>query len=322
MNWLDHTHPAEAAPGDVDLEDRTCLVPCFTEPEPLAKSIKMVGVLNPPMLRQRRDGTFVPVLGRRRLKVARDLGMPTVQIRIIGDSASEAELFSLAVWDNLGHRPFDQACTAFVIRRLLELLPREVVATRFLPVLGVPAHGPRLERMRILGGLEENILEALAQGKILEKTALVLARMDHPQRLLLFGLTRGLVLNTNKSAEVIEHLFDLSMVQGRTVSDILATVEMRSILDDPRARRHEKGQRLRELLLTWKFPELLEKQARFDRTIGKLADPPKITVRHSPGFEDERCSVMFNGNSWDEAAEAIARLKEMEPRESSTGNGD
>ena len=76
----------------------------------------------------------------------------------------------MAFWDNV-HRLSDPACVAVVVKRLLELFSREFIAKEFLPVLGVPPRGPRLEQLKALGGLEETILQAVVFGTYSRKNS-------------------------------------------------------------------------------------------------------------------------------------------------------
>jgi ParB-like chromosome segregation protein Spo0J len=196
LKWLANTRTAVLDPHEIDLRDRSYFIPCFADPAPLVKSIDRVGILNPPLLQELPGGTIIPVLGRRRLQAAVHLGISRTEVKIVSDRIPEAEGFAVALWDNLGHRSFDIASTAIVVRRLLDLFPREVVADGFLPFLGVPARGPRLERLRAIGGLEEPVLQSLALGRIQEKSAFILTALSQEEQLSLLELTDGLRFST------------------------------------------------------------------------------------------------------------------------------
>ena len=82
MNWLAHFEKKFLDPRELDLEDRAYWVPCFDDPRPLRKSIEAAGILNPPVV-QPRGNTLVPVLGRRRLQAALELGLGQVEVKLI-----------------------------------------------------------------------------------------------------------------------------------------------------------------------------------------------------------------------------------------------
>ncbi len=169
MNWLAHTKTRFLDLEEIDLEDTTYLVPCFSDLDVLQSSVARLGIVHPPILQERPGTRPIPVLGRRRLTVARDLGMSRVEVRTIPSEMPVQDGFQLAFWDNIACRTFDAACTAMVVKRLLEIFPRTEVANEFLPILHVPQHGPRLERLQAVGGLELPVLGAMAAGRIHEK---------------------------------------------------------------------------------------------------------------------------------------------------------
>jgi ParB-like chromosome segregation protein Spo0J len=292
----------------VDLEDRNCYIPCFDDVELLAESIERIGIVNPPLVQKRSDGSIICVLGRRRLQAAINAGISAVDVRLLPEDVPESEAFLLSFWDNLGHRSFDRACAAVVVRRLLELFPRDKVASDFLPLLGVEATGPRLERLRALGGLDDCLLKALASGRILEKTAVTLARLDPEERSALMDLTESLGLNANKSAEVIDHLFDLSILHRKSVLAWVRDNQVQTILQDESLSRPERAERLRQLVRAWKFPALVEKEKQFRKWLAGIPRAGGIVVRPTPAFEDERCVIEVAVESRVQAERILARI--------------
>jgi hypothetical protein len=296
-------------PAHVDLEDRTYHFPWYGDGEPLLRSVMDAGVLNPPFLREKPDGKLIPVMGRRRLRTAAAVGISGIEARIIPEAVPVQDAFTTAFRDNFGHRTFDSALTAVVVRRLLELFPRETVAAEFLPALGIPPRGPRLERLRAVGGLEEPILEALAGGKITMRSAVILTRIEPAERLALFEFTRNLRLNANKADEVIDRLFDLSVLHGGGLPDLIRSDRVTAILDNDRLDPPGKTNALRELLREWKFPELAGKMREFDSWRRGLDTGERIVVRPAAEFEDERVSVRIEVDSREKTESVIKAIR-------------
>jgi hypothetical protein len=214
---------------------------------------------------------------------------------------SETEGFLMAFWDNVGHRPLGSAGRAVVVRRLLELLPRDVVARDFLPLLGIPPRGPRMERLRSIGGLESSVLEALGTGRIVEKTALILTDLTSHERALLLDLIRGLGLNANKTAEVIEYLFDLAVLHGKPILEFLERDELSAVLSREDVPVPERAARFREVLREWRFPELTNREQEFRAWRRRLPGSERISIQPTPAFEDEKCTIQIKAESWEEA---------------------
>jgi len=251
---------------------------------------------------------MISVLGRRRLIAAGAIGFSHVTAKVVPAAMPESEGFLLAFWDNLGHRSFDPAVTAVTVRRLLELFPREIVARRFLPRLGITLRGPRLERLRTIGGLEEPVLLALASAHISEKTANVLADLNPDDRRALLQLTKDLALNSNKAAEIIERLADLSVLHGKSVMKLLESSRAKAILENRGLPVPQRATRFREMLRTWKFPELVRKEKQFRDWMDKMPDWNEISVRPTPGFEDEKLTIQIKAESREQVERILARL--------------
>lgn len=295
-------------PHEIDVLDRTYYIPCFADLTPLAKSIENVGILNPPLLQEQAAGRMVPVLGRRRLQAALQLGISRTEVNIVSDRMSQTEGFVLALWDNLGHRAFDTACTAVVVRRLLDLVPREVVANDFLPLLGVPARGPRLERLRAIGGLDDLVLQALSSGRIQEKTALILSALSSEEQAALLELTEALGMNANRRAEVIGNLYDLSVLHGRPVREFLHEKEALSVIHEEDISVPQRAERFRRLVRSWKFPEIVHSEQEFEAWLRGVPKSDRIVVRPAPGFESRECTVEIRTESREEAERILKSL--------------
>ncbi len=308
MKLLENTRTGFFDPHEIDLLDRTYYIPCFADLTPLVKSIESVGILNPPLLQEQADGRVVPVLGRRRLQAVLQLDIAKVEVRIISDRISETEGFVLALWDNLGHRPFDTACTAVVVRRLLDLFPVEVVAQDFLPPLGVPARGPRLQRLRAIGGLDDQVLKALYAGRIQEKTALILSALSPEEQDALLELTEMLGMNANRRAEVIGYLYDLSVFHGRPIMEFLNEEEAQSIVKDEDVPIPERAARFRRLIRSWKFPGIVNGEREFESWLRGLPKSDRIVVHQTQGSESHECTVEIRTESREEAERILRRL--------------
>ncbi len=276
----------------------------------MVDSIKRVGIINKPVVQEKSTGGLIPVLGRRRLKAASELGVISVESAIVPASMTEQDGFLVAFWDNV-HRISDPACLAVVVKRLLELFSQQFIAKEFLPILGVPPRGPRLEDLKALGGLEDTILQALSVGRIHEKTALLLAQLQPQERTALFAFSEELGLNANKKAEIIERLIDLSVFYSRPVLEFIKADESQAMLADQDVPVPERANRFRELLRSWNYPELVKKEAEFRGWCETLPRSDKLTVRPSRSFESDQCIIEIRADSRNRAEELIDRVKDI-----------
>ena len=308
MNWLDSTRPFVLDPNELDLDDPNYHIPCFTGLTPLMRSIEKVGVINPPLFQEVRPGKMAPVLGRRRMMAAREVGLTAVKSRIVSPEMPIVDGFVLAFWDNVDRRSFDLASKAVVIRRLLELFPTSLVVKDFLPVLEIAPKGPLLESLRAIGGLEYTVLTALASGRIHEKSAETLSRLAVRDRTACMNLIVELGMNANKNAELISNLFDLCVIQQKSVEELLNAADAVAVLQDDELPRPARANRFRELARSWKCPELVRDERSFNQWRKGLSLPKEVTVRPVQSFEDSGCTIEVRAGSRDDAKRILDRL--------------
>ncbi|MEW6530962.1 MAG: ParB/RepB/Spo0J family partition protein [Thermodesulfobacteriota bacterium] len=309
MDWLACTRDLTIRLDQIDLDDRTYLVPCYDDLQSLLQSVRTVGIINPPVVQERPDRRFRPVLGRRRLTAALQAGIDSLRVLALAPKVPEREVYALAFWDNVAQRSLDKAATAYVVMRLLQLFPRDQAARDFFPALGIPAMGPKIDRLQAIGSLKDDVLERLALGRINEKTAALLALMKPAERQRLVKLAQDLGLNANKAEEVLGELFDLSVHSGREVAALLEEEQARRILENHELPVPEKATQFRALLHQWKFPEIAEREAEFHRRFTRLADRSGVSIRPTPSFEDERCTIQVDVDSWEHAEKLLALIK-------------
>jgi len=310
VNWLNHTKSLNLDPAEVDLDDDTYLVPNYSDLPPLIASIEKLGMINTPVVQENSDGCLRPLLGRRRLQASVALGIDSLEVHVVPPDMPVREGFLLAFWDNYSHRPFDEACTAVIVRKLLDLFPRDFVAAEFLPLLGVHPRGPRLEQLRAVGTLDREMLSALACRQIHEKTAAILAECDDEGQRILFDLIQDLGMNANKNADLVETIVDLAVFQERPIGSFIDDKTARDILRDRDIPRPQRAERFRDLLRSWRTPDLVEKENRFRQWQRSLPAVPGVVIRHTKAFEDDHCKIEISARSREEVEIIVAAIRE------------
>lgn len=314
VNWRKDTRLTKLALSQIDLDDTMYLAPSYEDLGLLKESIQRIGIVNPPMAQERPGMPAIPVLGRRRLLAANSLGFDAAEVVVVDERVSTQELYAAVFWDNVERVGVNPATKAYVCRRLLELFQVEEVARDFLPALGVSPTGPRLDRLRSVGGLDERTLDALGHGAIDERTAGLLTDLGSSEREALLDLGETLRLNANKTRELVSTLADLSVFQATSVRELLDDPSIESVLKDPDTPTPEKAETIRKIVRGLRFPEIVGKEREFEKQFGFLTRDSKIVVSPTPGFEDERCVIRVPCDSWDDAEEALRNLAAKRPK--------
>jgi hypothetical protein len=311
-NWRNHTQEISIVLDDCDLEDGTYFIPCFGDLGPLKESILAVGIIHNPLVRQNAQGKWIPVLGRRRLLAARELGFGRVEARCLADEISEARAYEIAFWDNVTQRQFEAPTKAVVVHRLMQLFSREEVAARFLPALGIAPYGPKIESLRRIAMLEPEIHLSMALGRINEKTALMLSYLEPHDRRVCMNLFARLKLNANKTFEAATALIDMARVQGCSVQDVLNSAEIQEVLSPDQQRDPSVlGESLRHALRRLRYPELCGEEAAFEAWLKDQKLPSNITIRPSQAFEDNSCTIEIQVESKEKALAVVKTLSRL-----------
>ena len=308
MNWQGNTRSILVHPDEIALSDRTYYLPCYDEIGPLVESISQVGVLSPPVVRKNHDGTLVPVIGRRRLKAALEAGITEIGVLVVNASEPEQNCVSLLFWDNISRIKQNTVTVAVMTASLLNVFDLETVAEKYLPWIGAPPRGPRLVRLRSIAQLDERSLRALWSGRIVEKTAVLLAALDIEDRLEMLNFIDRYGWNANKSDEILQAVHDLSILGGKsttkTICEAVDWVETQHKEED----NVRKSEKMRHLIRSWKSKDLFQRQDLFEQWLQKLDLPRNIRVKPAQSFESRSVSIEFTADSPDHAQKIIQTL--------------
>jgi hypothetical protein len=308
LNWLNHTKNCLINTAEIDLNDHTIYFPYFLDDHNLINSIREAGIINPPMLKDLPEGKPIPVLGRRRIQAAFEIGLSQITVNVLPKETPIREAYEIAFWDNCSHRRFDDALKSIVIHNLLELFPMDRVYEVFLPVLGINPYGPVIAKFRAVGSLDDQSLELLSAGRILTKTAFTLTRMILEDREFILSLSGLPGMNANKFDEVAQSLYDLSIISNCTIRQLAENKELKDMLLSPQIAGRSKAEELRTLIRKWKFPELVEMDNAFRTWLKSFSLPKNISVGHTPSFEDDKLNIGISVNSYGEALEILDKL--------------
>jgi hypothetical protein len=301
--------------SEIDLENMDFHVPSFESLDPLVASIEQVGILHPPVVKRIAERRFIPVLGRRRLEAVFELKAHSLEVRVVDPSQTCDQTFIMAFWDNLERIKRDISVKAYVVKKLFELVPRDTLAKKIFPFLDVSSKGPKLERLKRIGGLERPLLSALSSGRLQEKSAAILSELPGVQRLSLMKLISGLGLNANKAFEVISHLFDLSIYLGEPITDMLSRPETEEIINDSRLTVTEKASQFRNLITKWAFPDITENRQVFDNWVQDIRPPRNVTLRPGQSFEDDSVTIEIRLDSRSKAEDFLNLTREFQPHD-------
>ncbi|OGP75136.1 MAG: hypothetical protein A2Y80_08490 [Deltaproteobacteria bacterium RBG_13_58_19] len=294
----------------VDWQDHSFRFSPSADPIRLADSLKEVGLLAPPWLREKGGESYQVITGWKRLLAAAQLGWKSVPALILPAGTPESSCLLVIIHDNALGRGFNPLEQALLAARLLAHWDRDTVAQRFLPLLGLPPTPGYLERLLSASVLEAPWQTLLAQGSLALTAAARLAKWPGPEREAALPFWEQLPLSQSKQEEFLEALELLARREGSTPARILYRPEIEQCLTQPDLTPQERAGAVRRLLKGWLLPRLSAVEETFQAGLKRLglSQHPRLRLKPPPAFEgpDFQMEIKFR-----DAAELRQLLAEL-----------
>jgi len=278
----------KVAASSINFEDKTFIISTVANSELLQKSIKSIGLLNPPYLNFDSIKQYYQIVcGYRRIEACVACGWQEITACVIASGASQSELFLLGLYDNLAHRilnPIEQARAA---AKLLTYFTEEMVIRYYLPLMGLHPTVKTLDHLRRLSALETAMQDAVLNGTIPETVAIKLADLGAADRKVFIHLLSHVHLSASKQEEILAHCNDIALRDGISCREILNDPAIRQILEQEKLTRSQKGDQVRSRLRRKRFPRLSQREEKFLQQSKKLHLPSGVQLVPPPFFEGQ-----------------------------------
>ncbi|MFO7598751.1 MAG: hypothetical protein R6X27_02950 [Candidatus Desulfacyla sp.] len=282
--------------------------------DPLIRSIREVGVINPPILKSDPEGLTI-VCGYRRIMALKKLKVETAAFRVIfeHDGILPLECLLLNLHDNLATRNLNDVEKGMVLSRLDAWVSREEIVQRYMPLLGLRSHEKNLrfflEMERDFGA---KIKMFVAEGRLSWQAVKMVSEMDAPSRSAILKLISELKLNINQQSQFIEYLVDLSFIKDRSIPQILEAEAFTAICSDAQPNRPQQAKAMLSKLRTRRNPSIVSAEMQFNRMVSDLNLPDGIRISAPPFFEGEnyKLEVFFKeGQDLKTKIEGLKRIR-------------
>lgn len=263
---------------------------------PLTVSIRKVGLINPPIVRENTHGGLDIVAGYRRIETLKSLGAPEVPCRILPATTSDLECVLLNLYDNLSIRTLNDVEKSMVLNRLRGFVRQEEVIERYMPLLNLR---PRLSLLTYYSTLEEfeaPIKMGIARKSLSPQTVRALQAKDHDVRLTLVEWILKLNFNFNQQKYFIEYIGDICIRDNIDVPDIFKDAAIVKMAREQGVNPPQKAKYVLEYLRNRRFPRLSRAEKLFQSRVSQIKLPKGVSLRHPPHFEgtDYLLEIAFN----------------------------
>jgi ParB-like chromosome segregation protein Spo0J len=280
---------------------------------PMVRSIREVGMLNPPLIMANQEGRWEVVSGYRRIMAARDLGWEKVLCRdLSGSNLSSLECLKLNLHENLPTRLFNEVEKGMILKRLSRHASVDELLHTYMPLLGLPSHEPTVQAYLLIDDVEEPVKRSLAEGAISLHAVMLLLGMAPAARLAVWKCITDLRLNTNYQKRLIEYAVDISEMEDKAADRILTEGPVTAIFQDQKLNNPQKAKALLDHLHSRRNPRLAKSERVFRQNVSTLDLPDGVRITYPPYFEDPSFTLEVSFRDGVALREKMIRLSQME----------
>jgi len=296
----------------IDGKDTTFLITFMSDLEPLMVSLKLVGLLEPLILREKTDKTYQIVCGFKRVKALRHLAVSEAAAFVYQPGElDDFQALQLTIGHNLT-RTLNLVEKAQALKKLLAfgVSEREVI-DRYLPLFALQPNVRILRQTTALLSLERKVLEYLVKEDLSLSAAVCLLDLDQEGQKAILPLLLALRPGENRVKEIISFLREISLRDGKPISSLLIRGAIVELLGDSQTPRPQRLEKLRRIIKQMRFPLLTAMEQRFAAYRQSLALPPQISFHHPAFFEGEEFRMELRFKNFKAFRELVAGLNEI-----------
>jgi ParB family transcriptional regulator, chromosome partitioning protein len=274
----------------------------------LTDSIAAIGVLAPPVLRQKGDGYQI-VAGFRRIEACRLLGRSEIPARVLPEDSDHRTCVRLAIGDNSLQRPLNLIETARALNLLAGIAVDDKALSREAAGLALPGNPALIRKIMSLTTLPESLQDRLAAGDLSLAMALELKRFDGRTAESLGRLFTDLKLGLNRQREVLSLLTEIARREETTVAELLDEPELQGLLRSPDLERTQKAGQLRSRLRRRRYPVLSAAMARFQELVRHLNLGPGVALIPPDNFEGTTYTLAITFDRLDQLGDRCLQIE-------------
>lgn len=287
----------------IDFDDETFFVGSIGDISPLINSIREVGLINLPILREKGE-KYQIVCGRKRLHSCGELTINEVLSKIYeSDEISDEECLRLVFYENRERfGDMEKAELILKFKKLFNLTESEL-AHRVLPYIGISPSLKNFKKYMRLAALEREIKDAFYSQRITIEQAAILSESESSIRVeMLRRVLLRFRLNTNETREAVREIQEIGLRDKKSVNETLDKILSKIGLTDL------KSDSFRREIKLIRYPALLQIEEEFRDCLKGLNLPKEITIHHSPFFEGNYIEIRMKVESADRLSEILSYL--------------
>jgi len=286
----------------------------------LKKSIRELGIINPPLVAENGAGGFRIICGFRRVMCARaesghepGSGVPDVLITCaLARGFSEADEIAASVEDNAASRRLGPVEISSAIAGLSKYFDKKFIIEKYFDSFGIQKSEFAFARYLEIASLSDAARDAVASGKLPMQAASFLVEFSRKRQEDFMRLASDCRMGANLLTEMAKNIFEISRQRRVAIDSIFETIGLENVISDDKLNSNEKSGLLRERVLDLKFPEYRSRLGAFQESVKKLGCAGVISVNPFPYFEKDEINVSFTIKNASEVKKRIGDIRKFE----------
>ncbi|MGD8893686.1 MAG: ParB N-terminal domain-containing protein [Desulfobacterales bacterium] len=268
----------------IDFNDDSFRITTRKNIDDLMASIDHVGMLNPPLLIEKKS-RYKIVCGFRRTEACRRLGWDDLEARILDSDAKRIECIKYAITDNSLQRPLNLIEQSTSIHLLYGFFKDVKLLGKLLSIMGLPANPSIIKKIKKLYHLPKFVQSGILSNTISLAMALELGRLQLEVGECFAKLFQTLTLSLNKQREILRLVKEISLREDISMLKVIENDDLQKILTNKNLDRNQKIREIRVYLKQRRFPVITTAEKEFEKHVKKLKLGSQVKLIPPDNFE-------------------------------------
>ncbi len=279
--------------SEVDTSDHSFRITTQETVDNLMDSVRHVGVLNLPLLLEKKS-RYIILCGFRRIEACRRLDRLDVKARILDSDTKKLECARYAVTDNAFQRPLNLIEKSRSIRMLSNFYTDHRRLSKEMSLLGVPCHESIIKRIKDICCFSKPLQNSILSESISLAMALELHKMSEDVEDGFVKLFNVLKLSVNKQREIVTLIKEIALREDIPVAQVLDGQYLQRILNDEDLDKNQKTREIRTYLKQRRFPAITRAERMFEEHRQSLKLGTGIKLIPPKNFESPTYFLTFS----------------------------
>ncbi len=277
--------------------------------EPLIHSIKVSGLINPPLVRSSGRG-YIVVSGFKRLRaLAANQIFKTCVTVLDGDDGLDERCAMVAISDNAFQRELNSVELSRGVLLLKPALNFQRIARISGAVFNKTMNAGFVEKLYRLGSMPNEIHRLILDGRLSMTGALKLDGYPEDTLWAFVKLFTDVKLGLNKQLEVITNIHEISARDKISCFDLILSKDIQAILNNNPDNPSARGGLLRIHLARLRYPKLSAARQAFQERVSALGFGKELRLDPPVNFESMDYTISFKFNSFHRFETQLKKLE-------------